>query len=77
MITDSINRLGIKTEDGKPKIIETDSTTKGCYANYDDSVFYGLGGTEDQMKEPLSYPSYRPIGHDCSLAGCSEDLFTG
>ena len=50
-----------------------DYSTKGCYAykggSYDEIVFYGTGGTEEQTKTALSAPKYRPEGYDCSEKG--------
>ena len=46
-----------------------DYDTKGCFAHkdgvYGGSIFYGNGGTIEQMKEPLNDPLYRPKGYDC------------
>ena len=45
---------------------------KGCYA-YDDGsypgVYYGTGGTTEDMKTALDSPRYRPKGYDCSVDG--------
>ena len=56
---------------------------KGCYAYEDDfkdlplssgKFFYGTGGTEDQMKQPLSFPTYRLEGYDCYAIGNLHNL---
>ena len=43
--------------------------TKGCYTyssgTYEGKVYYGTGGTMDQMKSLLSGSTYRPTGYDC------------
>ena len=48
-------------------------TTKGCYAyssgTYKGKVYYGTGGTPDQMKSSLSGNKYRPAGYDCNKSG--------
>ena len=50
-----------------------DYGTKGCYAyndgKYSNKVYYGNGGTEEQMTTSLEDPKYRPDGHDCSSEG--------
>ena len=47
--------------------------TKGCYAyesgSYANLAYYGVGGTEDQIKVQLATPKYRPLGYDCSTSG--------
>ena len=46
---------------------------KGCYAYkngiYDGRVYYGTGGTTEQMKTNIEDPRYRPDGYDCSTKG--------
>ena len=48
-------------------------TEVGCYGynsgKYFGMIFYGTGGTTDQMKTSLDDPKYRPIGYDCSTEG--------
>ena len=43
--------------------------TKGCYAydsgKYQGMIFYGTGGSEDEMKLTPSRPKYRPQIFDC------------
>ena len=50
-----------------------DYSTKGCYAykggSYDGMIFYGVGGTEQQMKTPLSGSKYRPECAECATKG--------
>ena len=47
-----------------------DYTTKGCYAytsgQFAGLVYYGTGGTEEQIKTSLEAPKYRPNGYDCN-----------
>ena len=47
--------------------------TKGCYAYYEGkykgNIYYGKGGTDAQIKQPLepnSYKIYRPPWFDCA-----------
>ena len=48
-----------------------DYSTKGCYAydngkeKYQGMVFYGTGGSKDEMKLALSRPKYRPQTFYC------------
>ena len=46
---------------------------KGCYAyksgSWANMAFYGIGGTDDDMKKELDLPEYRPTGHDCGIKG--------
>ena len=46
-----------------------DYGTKGCYAYtsgaYQNTMFYGLGGTEEDKKSDLTGTKYRPPGYDC------------
>ena len=52
-----------------------DYATKGCYAydsgNNANMAFYGTGGTDDEMKNTLASPQYRPKGYDCVTQGTS------
>ena len=47
-----------------------DYETKGCYAYkggyLGKSVFYGRGGTIEEMKRDLTGDIYRPPGYDCT-----------
>ena len=47
--------------------------TKGCYAfasdKYADMIFFGTGGTLDEMKKTPPKPQYRPEGYDCPTKG--------
>ena len=49
-------------------------STKGCYAydsgnaKYAGMMYYGTGGTTEQMQESLTAPMYRPKGYDCAGA---------
>ena len=66
-------RLGLHLGDGYSSFISSDNPNKGCYA-YDSGrfagrVYYGSGGTTEQMKTALASPKYRPIGYDCSVEG--------
>lgn len=42
---------------------------KGCYAYssgvFENSAFYGTGGTTEQMQTDLVSPKFRPKGYDC------------
>ena len=44
-------------------------TTKGCYAyksgTYENVMFYGTEGTQEERKSELVLPKYRPPGYDC------------
>ena len=46
-----------------------DTYTDGCYAyksgTYENTMWYGTGATEEQMKTELTLPKYRPPGYDC------------
>ena len=46
---------------------------KGCYAyesgTYANMAYYGVGGSEEEMKVKLTSPKYRPLGYDCSTGG--------
>ena len=48
-------------------------TTKGCYTyssgTYIDKVYYGTGGTMDEMKAIPGGAKYRPQGYDCNYQG--------
>ena len=56
---------------GKP--FSSDYNTKGCHVyktgEYANTVFYGTGGTEEEMKKALKTPEYRPTGYDCANKG--------
>ena len=47
--------------------------TKGCYGyesgDYAKHIFFGMGGTKDQMKKALATPKFGPLGYDCKNAG--------
>ena len=47
--------------------------TRGCYAYssgyYSGTIYYGMGGTTQQMQGSLRSPKYRPPGYDCSIPG--------
>ena len=47
-----------------------DYSTKGCYAYgfgyYDGKIYYGTGGTTEEIQEPVTAPKYRPKGYDCA-----------
>ena len=51
-------------------------TPKGCYAyssgKYNGRVFYGSGGTLDQMKSLPGQGIYRPVGYDCNYQGIQK-----
>lgn len=71
---DAGKRLGLKMGGGSYNFAG-DYSTKGCYTkkggSNDGMVFYGVGGTEQQMKKSLSAPKYRPDGYDC-LTQCAS-----
>ena len=54
---------------GKGYDFSGDFTIKGCYAyndgQYARRVYYGTGGTEQEVKTSLAAPIYRPYGYDC------------
>ena len=65
-------RLGLELGGGGYEFIG-DYATKGCYAyneessNYGGKIFYGTGGTEEDMREdPSKDDQYRPLGFDCA-----------
>ena len=72
---DAADKLGLKKGGAKKKFTSSDDPIKGCYAfvsehsTYGNRAYYGSGGSEDQMNEPLAYPRYRPSGHNCSSVG--------
>ena len=54
--------------------------TKGCYGHLKgsqngrknenvDYIYYGTGGTKEQIQYELLYPKYRPPGYDCKYDG--------
>ena len=51
-------------------------STKGCYAyncgKYNGRMYYGTGGTMEQMKESPDAPKYRPKGYDYDCSGNSK-----
>ena len=69
---DAGKRLGLKIG-GNGYNFAGNYATKGCHAykcgshngNYDGMIFYGIGGTKEQISAPLSAPKYRPEGYDC------------
>ena len=69
------NHLNKRTGGGGHNFIEDASAgyEYGCYGynsgKYSGIIFYGSGGTTDQMKTSLNYPKYRPKGYDCSTEG--------
>ena len=69
---DSANSLGL-TLGGGGYPFKSHFKIKGCYAyssgKYAGLVFYGTGGTPDQMKTVLSGEKYRPTGYNCIVAG--------
>ena len=38
-------------------------------------AYYGVGGTEEQIKVKLTYPMYRPLGYDCITNGKIEYFY--
>jgi len=55
---------------GKGYEFAGDYNTKGCYGyedgHYAKRMYYGEGGTEDEMKEIPDKPKIRPDGYDCN-----------
>ena len=51
----------------------TTGYAKGCYAyergTLNGILYYGRGGTTEQMQKSLLSPRYRPVGYDCSIEG--------
>ena len=66
---DTGTRLGLQLG-GEGYDFASEFSDKGCYSykegSYAGIVFYGTGGTEEQMKSSLVAPQYRPNGHDCA-----------
>ena len=65
--------------DGGKSNFEGDFEIKGCFAfdnpNYFNSLtdlYYGTGGSEEDMKIPPPVPKYRPSGYDCRIAGTNH-----
>jgi hypothetical protein len=60
----SAETLGLKFKDAGSFAV------KGCYAykdgKYAKKVYYGRGGTKEQMMASPEAPKYRPNGYDCS-----------
>ena len=54
---------------GKGYDFSGDFTIKGCYAynggKYVGRIYYGNGGTDQEVKASLVAPTYRPYGYDC------------
>ena len=75
---DAGNRLGLKQGGGGTDFVG-DYNTKGCYAyssgDYSGMVFFGTGGSEEDMKKPPSSPKYRPNGYDCSTKGRIHKIY--
>ena len=48
-------------------------TWKGCYAyssgHLKGRIYYGTGGTTEEMQATIESPRYRPIGYDCPVEG--------
>ena len=69
---ESITNLGL-SQGGNGYSFSGDYATKGCYARVSGSnanmAFYGTGGTDDEMKNTLASPQYRPKGYDCVTQG--------
>ena len=65
---DAGRRLGLQLG-GSGSSFLGDYTIKGCYAydngKYQGMVYYGTGGSEDEMKQTLTRPKYRPQTFDC------------
>ena len=65
-------RLGLLLGGGGYNFVGNFKQTKGCYAytdgDYIGRVYYGTGGTEEQMKASpdASEHRYRPHGYDCA-----------
>ena len=64
---DAANSLGLDWGNA------ADHAVKGCYAYSDGGhkgqVYYGTGGTIDQMKTLPGVNKYRPVGYDCNNTG--------
>ena len=77
---DAAKALG-KSAGGCGYPFESDFSIKGCYTYrggiYGKCVFYGTGGTEDEMKRHLfSTAIFRPSGYDCSIDGSVLHIFS-
>ena len=64
--------------DGGISNFEGDFSIKGCFASdnpdyyYVTDLYYGTGGSEEDMKIPPPSPKYRPSGYDCKVAGINH-----
>ena len=56
-----------------------DYSEVGCFSyrigRFDGSVFYGTGGTIQQIQENVSGTKYRPKGYDCLEGKCFFVLY--
>ena len=69
--------LGLKLG-GRDHQFSGSYSTKGCYAfesgDFENMVFYGTGGSHDEMEEPLTSPMFRPIAFDSNHIGNCKKL---
>lgn len=61
-------RLGLQLG-GNGYAFSGDYSSKGCYSYYNGThqgmIFYSTGGSEDEMKQKLAQPQYRPKTFHC------------
>ena len=74
----AVKRLGLELGGNGYKFADKHST-KGCYA-YDDEkykgmAYFGIGGSELDMKKALEKPMFRPRGYDCLGLGNNSSLY--
>ena len=76
---DAGSRLGLQLGGGGTDFIG-DWETKGCYGyengEYAGLIFYGMGGSDEDMKATPTSPKYRPSGHDCYLGNIGNRCWT-
>ena len=75
---EAVGRHGLQKGGGGYNFVGT-YPTKGCYTyksgNFANMAYYGVGGTEDQIKVKLTFPLYRPLGYDCITNGKIEYFY--
>ena len=67
-----MDRLGLQKGGGGYNFVGV-YPTKGCYSyesgSFAKMAYYGVGGSEEQIKAKLTFPMYRPLGYDCITNG--------
>ena len=76
---DAGNLLGLDLG-GRGLKFAGDYSEVGCFSyssgGLKGKVFYGTGGTIQQMKQDVSLRKFRPNGYDCSTEGKWHSFFT-